>query len=51
MQGKIDSHCDNDHWEIIKQSKLPESPEGVKVLDSAWAMRRKRRIKTKEIYK
>jgi Reverse transcriptase (RNA-dependent DNA polymerase) len=48
MQGKIDSHCDNDHWEIIKRTKVPE---GVKVLDSVWAMRRKRRIKTKEIYK
>jgi predicted SnoaL-like aldol condensation-catalyzing enzyme len=48
MQGKIDSHCDNEHWEIIKRSKVPE---GVKVLDSVWAIRRKRRIKTKEIYK
>jgi Reverse transcriptase (RNA-dependent DNA polymerase) len=26
-------------------------PEGVKVLDLVWAMKRKRRIKTKEIYK
>jgi hypothetical protein len=48
MQGEVDDHCDNEHWVMRKRSQVPE---GVKVLDSVWAMRRKRRIKTKEIYK
>jgi hypothetical protein len=48
MQGKVDDHCNNDHW-VIRPGN--QDPEGVKVLDSVWAMRRKRRIKTKEIYK
>jgi hypothetical protein len=48
MQGKVDDHCNNDHWAIRNRKQVPE---GVKVLDSVWAMRRKRRIKTKEVYK
>jgi hypothetical protein len=48
MQGEVDDHCNNDHWVIRQQNQVPE---GVKVLDSVWAMRQKRRIKTKEIYK
>jgi hypothetical protein len=28
-----------------------EVPEGTKILDSVWAMKRKRRIKTREVYK
>ena len=48
MQGEVDDHCKNKHWAITSRSKVPE---GVKVLDSVWAMRRKRRIKTKKVYK
>jgi hypothetical protein len=48
MQGEVDSHHNNKHWELIHRSKVPE---GVKVLDSVWAMKRKRRIKSKEVYK
>ena len=48
MQGEVDSHNSNEHWEIRRRDQVPE---GVKVLDSVWAMRRKRRIKTKEVYK
>jgi hypothetical protein len=47
MQGEVNSHCENNRWKIIGRNKVPE---GVKVLDSVWAMRRKRRIKTKEVY-
>jgi hypothetical protein len=48
MQGEVNSHRENNHWEIIRRNKVPE---GVKVLDSVWAMRHKRCIKTKEVYK
>jgi hypothetical protein len=48
MQGEVNSHCENNHWEIIRRNKVPE---GVKVLDSVWEMWRKRCIKTKEGYK
>jgi uncharacterized protein (DUF486 family) len=48
MQGQVGHHCNNKHWEVRKRSQVQE---GVKVLDSVLAMRRKRRIETKEIYK
>jgi hypothetical protein len=48
MQGELNDHNNRKHWDIILRSKVPE---GVKVLDSVWAMKRKRRIKTKEVYK
>jgi predicted SnoaL-like aldol condensation-catalyzing enzyme len=38
MQGKVDDHCNNEHWVMRKRSQVPE---GVKVLDSVWAMQRK----------
>jgi hypothetical protein len=48
MQEEVLSHESNGHWIMIP---LNEVPEGVKVLDSIWAMRRKRRIDTREVYK
>ena len=48
MTKEVDSHTDNEHWVIIKRSKVPK---GHQVLPSVWAMRRKRRIDTQEIYK
>ena len=48
MQGEVDAHCDNAHWALCKREQVPE---GTKVLDSVWAMRRKRRIKSKQVYK
>ena len=48
MQKEIDDHTNYNHWKIIPRSEVPE---GHKVIDSVWAMRRKRRIKTKEVYK
>ena len=37
MQGEIDSHNSSEHWAIRQRDQVPE---GVKVLDSVWAMRR-----------
>ena len=48
MQGEVNDHCNNKHWVLCRRSQVPE---GVKDLDSVWAMRQKRRIKTKEVYK
>jgi hypothetical protein len=48
MQKEIDDHVKNGHWEMMLKSEVPE---GTKILDSVWAMKRKRRIKTREVYK
>jgi hypothetical protein len=48
MQKEVDDHVKHGHWEMIHVSDIPK---GTKVLDSVWAMKRKRRIKTREIYK
>jgi hypothetical protein len=48
MQKEIDDHVENNHWEMVDRKSIPE---GTKVLDSVWAMKRKRRIKTREVYK
>jgi hypothetical protein len=48
MQGEINDHDSNQHWNIMLRSRVPEE---VKVLASVWAMNCKQRIKTKEVYK
>eukprot|EP00978_Attheya_sp_CCMP212_P048469 scaffold525506_cov142-Attheya_sp.AAC.1 len=48
MVKEVDSHQDNEHWELKKRSSIPA---GKKVLPAVWAMKRKRRIATREIYK
>ena len=48
MEQEIASHTDNNHWEIVNRSEVPN---GIKVLPSVWAMRRKRRLDTLEVYK
>jgi hypothetical protein len=45
---EIAAHQDNGHWEIVPRTALPD---GTKVVPSVWAMKRKRRIDTREIYK
>ena len=45
---EINAHIDGNHWELIPADKVPK---GVKVLDSVWSMKRKRDIKTREVYK
>ena len=48
LDDEIDSHSDNEHWEVIRRDQVPK---GVKVLPAVWAFRRKRRIATQEVYK
>ena len=48
MQMEIDDHSKYKHWKIVPRSEIPK---GQQVIDSVWAMCRKRRIKSKEVYK
>ena len=48
MQKEFTNHNDLHHWDIIP---IEDVPKGEKVLDSVWAMMRKRNILTGEIYK
>ena len=45
---EVSTHQRNGHWKIILRDKVPT---GVKVLDSVWSMKRKRRVKTNQVYK
>ena len=46
--AEIDSHFKRKHWRLVKRSDIPI---GMTVIPTVWAMRRKRRILTGEIYK
>jgi hypothetical protein len=48
MDKEIKAHTNNGVWEIVKKDSIPE---GKKVLPAVWAMKRKRRISTREVYK
>ena len=48
MKKEVTSHEENEHWELMKRSKIPKPH---KVLPAVWAMKRKRRIATREVYK
>ena len=48
MIQEINSHNDNEHWELMLRKDVPKCH---KILSAIWAMRRKRRIATGEIYK
>jgi hypothetical protein len=43
---EVNDHITSKHWILIPRSKVPE---GVKVLDSVWSMKRKRDIKTRKV--
>jgi hypothetical protein len=45
---EVKSHQENGHWKAIPKGEVPE---GIKVLDAVWSMKRKRRLMTGEIYK
>ena len=45
---EVNAHIEGEHWEMIP---IDAVPEGEIILDSVWAMRRKRDIKTREVYK
>jgi Reverse transcriptase (RNA-dependent DNA polymerase) len=48
MIEEVQSQTDNDNWEVVSRTKVPV---GTKVLPAVWAMQRKRRIATQEVYK
>jgi len=48
MMRELNMHFECKHWELIA---IHEVPTSTKLLDSVWAMRRKRCISTGEIYK
>ena len=45
---EVNAHIEGRHWELVDKNNIPE---GTKVIDSVWAMRRKRDIKAREVYK
>ena len=48
MIDEVKSHTDNDHWKIVSRASVPP---GTPILPAVWAMRRKQRIATQEVYK
>ena len=47
VQKEIQDHEMNQHWEIIPKQDMPPN---TKLLDMVWAMRRKRRIDTRQVF-
>eukprot|EP00980_Cylindrotheca_fusiformis_P030680 scaffold25213_cov162-Cylindrotheca_fusiformis.AAC.3 len=47
MKKEVQSHEERGHWELIERKDLPE---GHKTLPAVWAMKRKRKVATGEIY-
>ena len=45
---EVKSRHENGHCAVVPRSKIPS---GMKIVPSVWAMKRKRRIATREIYK
>jgi hypothetical protein len=45
---EINDHIEGNHWELIPSTEVPK---GERILDSVWAMKRKRDIKTQQVYK
>ena len=48
MDKELKDHIVSKHWEVVPRSKVPK---GMRVLDMVWAMRYKRCIDTREVYK
>jgi hypothetical protein len=48
MQAEIGSHTERKHWKLMRRNDVPDDQP---VLDAIWSMKRKRRIKTQEVYK
>ena len=45
---EVNAHIEGNHWQLVPKSSVPK---GTKILDLVWAMKRKRDIKTREVYK
>ncbi len=48
MDKEVQSHTENHVWELVPRSSVPPA---TKILPAVWAMKRKRRIATREVYK
>ena len=48
MEQEVKTHSDGRHWEVVPRTAVPADK---RVLPSVWAMRRKRRLDTQEVYK
>ena len=48
IEKEVNDHVQRKHWRLVRKDDVPK---GTKILDAVWAMRRKRRIGTREVYK
>ena len=48
MVKEVNDHNDRQHWEIMEKKDVPK---GETILPAVWAMKRKRRIDTRQVYK
>ncbi len=48
MENEVMSHTKNQVWELVPRSSVPP---GTKILPAVWAMKRKRQIATRKVYK
>ena len=48
IEAEVSAHSANKHWKVISKRCVPP---GVKIIPCVWAMKRKRRIATSEVYK
>lgn len=48
MVKEVNTHTERGHWEVISRSSVPD---GTDILPAVWAMKRKRKILTREVYK
>ena len=45
---EVNTQCERNHWELILKENVPNNKN---ILDSVWAMKGKRDIKTRKVYK
>jgi hypothetical protein len=48
MIDKVTTHTERGHWKIIR---ISEVPIGNEVLPAVWAMQRKQKINSREVFK
>jgi Reverse transcriptase (RNA-dependent DNA polymerase) len=48
MKKEVKGHMEKGHWEVVCKTDMPSH---AKILPAVWSMKRKRQIKTLEIYK
>ena len=45
---ELNDHISHKHWELVPRSEVPKH---IKIIPSAWSLKRKRDIKTRKVYK